>query len=65
MDGILFERAIDHKNSPREILEKFLLVLIRLTFLFIPFLTLFHKRNFSISQGNKNRDVRTKSKDAA
>ena len=30
-------RAIDHKNSSRQILEKFLMVLIRLIFLFISF----------------------------
>ena len=49
------KRVIDHKNSPREILEKILIVLIRLIFLFLSFLTLFYKRNFSINHGNKTR----------
>ena len=49
------KRVIDHKNSPREILEKILIVLIRLFFLFLSFLTLFYQRNFSINHGNKTR----------
>ena len=49
------KRVIDHKNSPREILEKILIVLIRLIFLFLSFLTLFYERNFSINHGNKTR----------
>ena len=35
------KKAIDHKNSFREILEKFVIVLIRLTLLLLAFLTLF------------------------
>ena len=35
------KRAFNHKNSSREILEKFETVLIRLTFSFLSFLTLF------------------------
>ena len=49
------KRIIDHKNSPREILETVLIVLIRLIFLFLSFFTLFHERNFSISHSNKTR----------
>ena len=51
--GYSMKRAIDHKNSSREILEKFEIVLIRLTFLFLSFLTLFQSWNFSIIHGNK------------
>ena len=53
--GYSMKRAIDHKNSSREILEKFVIVLIRLTFLFLSFLTLFQCWNFSIIHGNKTR----------
>ena len=47
--------VIDHKNSPREILEKILIVLIRLIFLFLSFLALFHEWSSSINHGNKTR----------
>ena len=47
--------VIDHKNSPREILEKILIVLIRLIFLFLSFLALFHGWSSSINHGNKTR----------
>ena len=49
------KRVIDHKNSPREILEKNLIVLIRLIFLLLSFLTLFYERNFSRNHDNKTR----------
>ena len=49
--------VIDHKNSPREILENILIVLIRLIFLFSSFLALFCERNFSINHGNKTRKI--------
>ena len=49
------KRVIDLKNRPRKIIEKILIVLIRLIFLFLSFLTLFHERNFSISHDNKTR----------
>ena len=44
--GCSMKRAIDHENRPREILEKFPIILTRLTFLFIYFLTFFLMRNF-------------------
>ena len=47
------KRVIDHKNSPREVLEKVLIVLTRLNFLFLSFLTLFYVRNSSINNSKK------------
>ena len=41
--------------SPLENLEKFLNVLLRLSFLFLSFLTLLHKLHNSISHSNKTR----------
>ena len=49
------KRAVDQKNSSREVLEKFVIVLTRLTFLFLSFLTLFQGGNFSMIHGNKTR----------
>ena len=51
------KRAIDHKNSSREILEKFEIVIIRLIFLLLSFLALFQRWNFSIIHGNKTRST--------
>ena len=59
--GYSIKRAVDHKNSSREIIGKFVIVLIRLTFLFLSFLTLLQRRNVSIIHRNKTRQNNTSS----
>ena len=53
--GYSMNRAIDHKNIRREILEKFVVALMRLTFSFLSFLTLYQRRNIPISFGSKTK----------